>query len=72
MRVSPQFWVSLLSPWLKAATFLGAVERFYPPLVNFVLRFLPKRLADAETTHRKATVDMLNERMKTTDPRPDL
>jgi hypothetical protein len=64
--------VALLSPWLKAATFLGAIERFYAPLVNVVLKFLPKRLADAEITHKKATVDMLNERMKTTDPRPDL
>jgi hypothetical protein len=67
-----QFWVALFSPWLKAATFLGTVERFYPPLVNVVLMFLPKRLAEAEITHRKATVDMLNERMKSTDPRPDL
>jgi hypothetical protein len=34
--------------------------------------FLPKHLAEAEITHRNATVDMLNERMKSTDPRPDL
>lgn len=63
--------MALLYTWVKGATFLGMAERF-PPLINVVMRLLPKHLRESEITHRKLTIDMLDRRMKATDPRPDL
>jgi hypothetical protein len=67
-----KFWVALLPIWLKSATFLGMAERFFPPLVTVALWLLPKHLAEAEIQHRNKTIEMLDERMKTTEPRADL
>ncbi|KAL5326537.1 hypothetical protein ACEPPN_004223 [Leptodophora sp. 'Broadleaf-Isolate-01'] len=60
-------WIQMLFDWVAGAALLGMAQKLWP-LTNIITWLIPKKMRDAEISHRTKTKEVLEQCLKRAEP----